>query len=187
MTNCSFVDNTGASYGAAGAAAGAGAVSVSSKASLLNCRFYNNMGNTSVGGGAVFGTSGSTIAIAGCLFVESAEVGRGHNDVTRCIKGRSSHGCDPSAPSAVVVFSCPAGTTGESMTMAAQDLLPTQLPPAKQLVHCTPKAGGHTSTAGGHTSKAGGHTSKAGGHTSKAGGHTSKAGGHTSNDALSGE
>jgi hypothetical protein len=136
MTNCSFVDNT-ASGGSGGA--GAGALFVQGgTASMTNCSFVNNLGNTSVGGGAVFALSGSTASIAGCTFRKPAEDSKGHNDIRRCVKGQSSCGCDLTAPTAVVTFKCPAGTVGESVTMVAQDLLPTQLPPATEVVHCTP-------------------------------------------------
>ena len=135
MTNCSFVDNmvTGNGW------RGAGAVSVQGgTASMTNCSFVNNLGNTSVGGGAVFALSGSTASIAGCTFRKPAEDSKGHNDIYRCVKGQSSYGCESSVPTAVVTFKCPAGTVGESVTMVAQDLLATQLPPATEVVHCTP-------------------------------------------------
>jgi hypothetical protein len=105
-----------------------GAINSHGHLMLSQCSFE---GNTVDGrGGAVAVWAGSATIVNG-----SFQGGTGtHTDsVWRCISGKP--GCGDTG---IVTFACPEGTKVTPVTMQGQELLATQLPPTKQIVHCTP-------------------------------------------------
>jgi hypothetical protein len=66
--------------------------------------------------------------LAGCSFTVPQSKGEGPNDVVIGGGGK-------------LTFACPPGTTGTPVTMTPKagtytDLLPSDLPPSKEIVHC---------------------------------------------------
>ena len=68
---------------------------------------------------------GGSATLGGCKFTVPWSKGPGHNDVFIDDGGK-------------VTFACPPGTTGTPVTIkqAGKDLLPSQLPPSTEIVHC---------------------------------------------------
>ena len=66
-----------------------------------------------------------SVTLAGCKFTVPQSKGEGHNDVYIFDGGK-------------VAFACPPGTTGTPVTIKQddKDLLPSQLPPSTEIVHC---------------------------------------------------
>ena len=98
---------------------------------LHNCAFVNNHASTKYGGGAVF--VDGIVTLANCTFAlpSNSNVGIGNNDLGRCTS-------DTPCKNGSVSFVCPVGTEGRPITMQAQDLLVTELPPTQHAVRCTP-------------------------------------------------
>jgi hypothetical protein len=116
-----------------------------STASFTDCIFTANVVTgvgAKYGGGAVFVMASGSATFVGCTFTKPTDTTSGHNDVGRCTTSMPSDYCDDDTAAATVSFGCPIGTTGAAVTMSAQDLLTTQLPPAKEIVHCAPKKQG---------------------------------------------
>jgi Leucine-rich repeat (LRR) protein len=132
------VDGVTMQNGAKGQAPGSGLeLSAGSSVRLTNCVFKNNRNHdqwfNNYGGGAVM-LYNSAVTFVNCTFVPStntSENGVNYNDV--------GHHDGTGSPSHVQ-FVCPDNTLGAPFTMAAADLLVTQLPPQQQLVQCKPKA-----------------------------------------------
>ena len=66
---------------------------------------------------------GGSATLAGCKFTVPQSKGNGHNDVRIYNGGK-------------VTFACPPGTTGTPVTIVGKDLLPSELPPSTEIVHC---------------------------------------------------
>jgi predicted outer membrane repeat protein len=138
FTNCEFKSNS-ASYG--------GAVDIYGTGTFSGCSFSGNTawpaGNTALdnayGGGAVFVDASAHASFDSCSFAKGADTSRGNNDLSRCTPTTGNCGGNVHGDTGTVSFGCPAGTTGSSVVMTAQDLLVTQLPPQQQVVHCVPK------------------------------------------------
>jgi hypothetical protein len=93
-----------------------------------DCIFIGNVATQApLGGGAIFvydGAGGAgSVTVVNCMFTESIDTSKGNNGIAR--------------NSGSVTFACPEGTTGLPVIMQQQNLLVTQLPPAKQVVQCT--------------------------------------------------
>jgi hypothetical protein len=122
---------------------GAVFVDEGSTASFTSCTFTANVvtgTGARYGGGAVFVEASGSATFVGCIFTKPTTAAAGQNDVGRCTAAIPSDYCDDNTAAATVRFACPPGSTGAAVSMSAQDLLATQLPPTKQVVSCTPGA-----------------------------------------------
>jgi hypothetical protein len=130
------VDRVTMQNGAKGGAPGSGLeVAAGSSVHLANCVFKNNrnQGQWSNHGGGALMVYNSAVTFVNCSFILSTNTSenvKNYNDV-----GQHDGTGSPSH----VNFICPEGTIGAPFTMAVADLLVTQLPPQRQLVHCEPK------------------------------------------------
>jgi hypothetical protein len=97
---------------------------------MTSCTFDGNRGGESFGGGAVH-ARGSVLTIISCSF----KGGTGSN-----VDSISNQEYLSTLSSTPVTFACPSTSTGKPVTMADDSSLKAdQLPPAKEIVHCTPK------------------------------------------------
>jgi hypothetical protein len=117
LTLCTFDGNSGD---------GGGAVYMQDGSMILtSCTFNGNRGGDEDGGGAVYVIGGVSATIISCSF----KGGTGSN-VDSILKFSDNQ---------AVTFACPSTSTGAPVKMADGSLMADQLPPAKEIVHCTPK------------------------------------------------
>jgi hypothetical protein len=124
-TDCAFKKNKAVNGG------GALQVSGSSNSFITGC---TSNGNTAYGGGAVSvgGVPGSSGTIISCTFIGGAPY---TDSVDECVGGGGS---------STTTFACPSTSTGTPVVIPkvmgkCNEFNASQLPPAKEVVHCTPK------------------------------------------------
>jgi Leucine-rich repeat (LRR) protein len=129
---------------------GSAVLAYGSQVTATDCTFSDNISPSGGGGAAVQGNLAASFTATRCTFTNNCnhngiELFHGSNGTFTACTWTSRLPADQKCDNivcnhnpGVVTFLCPAGTAGAPFVMNTSELRADQLPPRKEIVHCTP-------------------------------------------------